>query len=60
MVVVNRRSTAPFAQERLAKEDVRLLIECLERAASEGVHIYNASPTRLELLIGKLKRMEKQ
>lgn len=41
-------------QEKLAKDDIRLLISVLQR-----LELVN-DRTRIELLIGKLKRMEKQ
>lgn len=59
MVVVNKRASSlgGFSQERLAREDIRLLIEAVETSE----HLTKiVSSTRLELLIGKLKRMEKQ
>jgi hypothetical protein len=57
----NRGSIQTFKQERLAKEDIRLLIECVRiaRAIPEQVGEY-ATDTRIELLLGKLRRMEKQ
>ncbi len=58
MVVVNKRapSLGGFSQERLAKEDIGLLIEAVAIARQNGML---ASPTRIEMLIGKLKRMLK-
>ena len=55
MVVVNKRavSLGGFSQERLAKEDLRLLIDIFQR-----LEVVN-DRTRIELLIGKLKRMLK-
>lgn len=55
-------STKAFSQERLAKDDIRLLINCVDIAAQKLICDSNQqiSYTRLELLIGKLKRMEKQ
>ena len=55
MVVVNKRtpSLGGFSQERLAKEDIRLLIDILQQ-----MEVVN-DRTRLEMLIGKLKRMLK-
>ena len=62
MVVVNKRgSFRAKPQENLAKEDIRLLIECVNHSLnSSNWNVSVASDTRLELLIGKLKRMEKQ
>ena len=61
MVVVNKRahSLGGFSQERLAKEDLRLLIDCVSysRNAFEADHV---TDTRLEMLIAKLQRMLKQ
>ena len=56
MVVVNKRapSLGGFSQERLSKEDIRLLIEAVQALHNAGTPY---SPTRLELLIGKLIRM---
>ena len=58
MVVVNKRapSLGGFSQERLSKDDLRLLIEAVEALHNAGT-LY--SYTRLEMLIGKLKRMLK-
>ena len=47
-----------FKQERLAKEDIRLLIEVLNMAQQTKREY--AGSTRIELLIGKLKRMLSQ
>jgi hypothetical protein len=54
MVVVNKRSFKPIFQERLAKEDVELLISILNANMDHPA----ASHTRLEMLIEKLKRMK--
>jgi hypothetical protein len=54
----SRQNTKFTHQERLAKEDIRLLIDCVELAKEKG-EVF-ASHTRIELLLGKLKRMEKQ
>lgn len=62
MVVVNKRapSLGGFSQERLAKEDIRLLIEAVEHQfICNGRLQMETSRTRLEMLIGKLKRMLK-
>jgi len=60
MVVVNKRapSLGGFTQERLAKEDLRLLLDCVKFVADENTY-QPASETRLQLLIGKLMRMLK-
>ncbi len=60
MVVVNKRapSLGGFSQERLAKDDIRLLIEAVEYAY-DGRFPVVATAARLELLIEKLKRMLK-
>lgn len=49
-------------QEKLAKDDIRLLINCVDIAGLKLIADSNGqiSHTRLELLIGKLKRMLKQ
>lgn len=47
-------------QERLAKEDIRLLIKCVEYSVAVMISDGQATDTRLVMLIGKLKRMEKQ
>ena len=59
MVVVNKRapSLGGFKQELLAKEDIRLLIEAVETSEHLSKIV---STTRYEMLLGKLKRMEKQ
>lgn len=58
MVVVNKRgSFRAKPQEQLAKDDIRLLLQLLDVAVIKPADVSN---TRLELLIGKLKRMEKQ
>ena len=57
MVLVNKRGAfRAKPQEHLAKDDIRLLIDIIETSDIWP----NVSNTRLELLIGKLKRMEKQ
>lgn len=53
----NRRN---LFQERLAKEDIRLLLEALRIAIEDGSIATYATGTRLQMLEGKLKRMEKQ
>ena len=53
MIVVNRRPIKPFYQERLAIEDVNLIISALEGK------LLDCSNTRLQMLIEKLKRMIK-
>ena len=58
MVVTRRKQPILTMQERLAKEDIRLLLDCI-RLAKEDLGL-TATPTRIELLIGKLKRMEQQ
>jgi len=50
----------PFHQERLAKDDIRLLLQGLELAREEMLNMDIASHTRIELLVSKLYRMEKQ
>lgn len=58
MVVVKRfSSTKGFSQERLAREDIELLIECIE--AFIGSASQSVSCDRLEFLIAKLNRMLK-
>lgn len=59
MVVVNKRAPSldGFSQERLSKDDIELLIEAVEYIKDHTLAV--ASNTRLELLIGKLKRMLK-
>jgi hypothetical protein len=61
MVVMNKRGSVfgQSHQERLAKDDIRLLLELII-IARRNETIVGTSDTRLELLIGKLKRMEKQ
>jgi hypothetical protein len=58
----NRGSIQRFNQERLAKEDIRLLIDIVIDYADirNSVSSDDVSRTRIELLLGKLKRMEKQ
>jgi hypothetical protein len=56
MTRFNRNTIHTFKQERLAKDDIRLLLEVLQYA---DLAMINVSQTRMELLIGKLKRMEK-
>ena len=58
MVVVNKRapSLGGFSQERLAKEDIRLIIQAVVALRNAGTEFSN---TRLEMLIEKLKRMER-
>ena len=58
MVVTLKRSTKPYSQERLAKEDIDLLIDCVDYAADSRMPP-SASNTRLEMLIEKLKRMKR-
>lgn len=49
-----RKNTKPFYQERLSKDDIELLLDII------GKTVYpDASQTRLELLVAKLKRMTK-
>lgn len=50
------------AQERLSKDDIRLLIKAVETSSniSSALAAELASPTRVELMLDKLKRMEKQ
>jgi hypothetical protein len=57
----NRGSIQTFKQERISKEDISLLIECVRiaRAIPEQIGEY-ATDTRIELLLDKLMRMEKQ
>ena len=59
MVVVNKRapSLGGFSQERLSKDDLRLLIDLVGVARDADCIPDHVSATRLELLIGKLKRM---
>lgn len=57
-MVVSRRTFTP--QERLSKEDIRLLLDATIHAADCKNCVIVATGTRLELLIGKLKRMEKK
>jgi hypothetical protein len=61
MVVVNKRAPnlGGFSQEKLAKEDLRLLISSLEKQQYPNVNHLDCTTTRLEMLIGKLKRMLK-
>lgn len=54
------KSTAPFKQERLAKDDIRLLIQFIEMIRNPAGSYPEISVTRVDLLLGKLKRMEKQ
>jgi len=49
----------PFHQERLAKDDIRLLIQLIDIARRNELP-NGTTPTRIELLVGKLARMEKQ
>ncbi len=66
----NRGAIQTFKQERLAKEDIRLLLQMTELAKDYmmAVRLDSSIPkvkeypsdTRIELLLGKLKRMEKQ
>lgn len=57
----NKGSIQPFNQERLAKEDIRLLLEATTHVRNcSNWNAQVASDTRIEMLIGKLKRMEKQ
>ena len=51
--MANFGRTKNILQEKLAKDDIRLLLDMLE---GNPLH---PSETRLQLLIGKLKRMEK-
>jgi hypothetical protein len=57
MVVTLKRSTKPYSQERLAKEDIDLLIAALAYCAYGRIPP-ESSHTRLEMLIEKLKRMK--
>lgn len=59
MVVTRKLATNSF-QERLSKDDIRLVLEALRIAREDGSIYAVASHTRVELLIGKLHRMEKQ
>jgi len=59
-MVVTRKNIMPFHQERLAKDDIRLLLQGLELAKEEMLNMDVASHTRIELLVSKLYRMEKQ
>jgi hypothetical protein len=52
------RSNKAFTQERLSKDDIRLLLDLIPIAVRNEA-LNTVSPTRIELLIGKLKRMEK-
>ena len=46
-----------FYQERLSRDDIHLMLEAIETSE----HLTKiATDTRIELLKGKLKRMEKQ
>lgn len=57
MVVVKRfSSTKGFSQERLAREDIELLIEAMMNVEPGTLQ---ASNTRIEMLIAKLNRMLK-
>ena len=56
MVVVNKKHFQPYKQERLAKEDIELLIQAVIALRNAGTEYSN---TRLEMLIEKLKRMER-
>lgn len=51
-----RKNTKPFYQERLSKDDIELLLDIIVNSEYATA---NASQTRLELLVAKLKRMEK-
>lgn len=45
------------AQERLSKDDIRLLLEIMRKADLTKLDV---TDTRLTLMLGKLIRMEKQ
>ena len=62
MVVVNKRapSLGGFSQERLSKDDLYLLIQAVEYSRDYRIKVDGlVSDTRLEMLIEKLKRMER-
>lgn len=58
MTRFNRNTIHTFKQERLAKDDIRLLIE-LAQIAVRNEMPNGVTSTRIELLLGKLRRMEK-
>lgn len=55
----NRGSIRRFEQERLAKEDLVILSQAVYLARNELIK-HGHTDTRIEMLFGKLKRMEKQ
>jgi hypothetical protein len=57
MVVVSRKNSKQFYQERLSADDIALLLKAIQNV---GFTVMNCSDTRLELLTAKLVRMEKQ
>lgn len=59
MVVVRRGTMKSFYQERLSADDIRLLAQLIDIARRNELPT-GTTETRVELLIGKLHRMEKQ
>jgi len=49
-----RKNTRPFYQERLSNDDIVLLLQIIKNAPIPQ----GTTEARLELIVGKLKRME--